>query len=68
MPRPPTSPPAWSDKMQQFQKKWAEAVTETLGRQREALEAFSQGLVSRDSDRAGANEAAPPQREASVVR
>jgi hypothetical protein len=37
--------PAWGEPVQKFQKKWAEAVTEALGRQRETLEAqFNSGL------------------------
>src|SRR5262249_48651962 len=39
--------PAWGEPVQKFQKKWAESVTETLARQREALEGqFNAGLKS----------------------
>jgi len=39
--------PAWGEPVKRFQKKWAEAVTETLARQRETLEAqFNAGMKS----------------------
>jgi len=43
----PAFQPVWGEKAQGIQKKWTEAVTETLKRQREALEVqFNAGLKS----------------------